>query len=118
VEEIEVNMNHFWNHNRLASMESQDGLFRLIPVNIKEQVVKDYLFPDIFDLNKRFFLSEFKRDSEFMYEISLGFLPRIFKSDDPVDRIICEEDQEVSEMYFVIKGFIGFGFTHWGAKHN
>lgn len=76
------------------------------------------MFPDIFDLNKNFFKQEFMADSEFVYEISLGFLPRRFCDDDPVDKIICEEDSEISEMYFVIKGFVGFGYTYWGGKHN
>lgn len=57
-------------------------------------------------------------DQKFIYEISLGFLPRLFKEIDPIDKIICEEDQEVSEMYFVTKGYIGFGYTYWGGKHN
>ena len=58
------------------------------------------------------------QDSAFMYDISLGFLPRHFDGSDPVDRIIYDEDQEVSELYFVVKGFIGYGFQYWGTKVN
>jgi hypothetical protein len=118
MEEIESNMNFFWNNNRLSAFDSPDGLFDIIPTNIKEQIAQDYMFPDIFECHKRFFTTELRMDSEFMYEISLGFLPRIFKSDDAIDRIIYEEDMEVSEMYFITKGFIGFGYTFWGGKHN
>ena len=76
------------------------------------------MFPDIFDQNKRFFKPEFMTDDEFIYEVSLGFMPRFFRADDQSDKIICEEDQEVSEVYFVTHGFIGFGYTYWGGKHN
>jgi hypothetical protein len=42
-------------------------------------------------------------------------MPRKF-IDTGEDRIIYEEEQEVAEMYFVISGFIGFGYNHWGGK--
>ena len=92
VEDIENNMNHFWTYNRLSCFDSPDGMFNIIPTNIKEQIAQDYLFPDIFDSCKRFFNSEFTKDSEFMYEISLGLLPRRFMAEDPIDKIIYEED--------------------------
>jgi hypothetical protein len=43
-----------------------------------------------------------------MYDMSMGFIPRFFDSNNVQDKIIYEEDQEVSEMYFVLKGQIGF----------
>jgi len=45
-----------------------------------------------------------------LYEIAFGFLPRKFDSTDD-DKVIYDEDQEVSEMYFVQDGFVGIGFT-------
>ena len=36
VDEIEVNMNHFWANNRLACFEDPDGMFQQIQINIKE----------------------------------------------------------------------------------
>jgi hypothetical protein len=50
-----------------------------------------------------------------MSEISFGFMPRKF-NDTGEDRIIYEEEQEVAEMYFIIQGFIGFGYNYWGGK--
>jgi hypothetical protein len=42
---------------------------------------------------------------------ALGLIPRKFDSDDPVDRIIYDENQEVAEMYFVIEGKIGIAIN-------
>ena len=40
-------------------------------------------------------------DDNFIVDIVKGLLPRFFKADHKTDRIIYEEDQEVSEMYFM-----------------
>lgn len=53
-----------------------------------------------------------------MNDMSLGFLPRFFDSESSQDKIIYEEDQEVSEMYFVIKGLIGFAVNAFQHKIN
>ena len=45
-----------------------------------------------------------------MYEVAKGFMPRIFKAEDPSDCIIFDEYQEVMEMYFITEGFIGIGY--------
>lgn len=38
-------------------------------------------------------------------------MPRKFDSEDPIDKIIYEEDQEVAEMYFVNEGKIGIAIN-------
>jgi hypothetical protein len=38
-------------------------------------------------------------------------LPRKFDSEDDNDKVIYDEDQEVSEIYFIQEGFIGIGFS-------
>lgn len=50
-----------------------------------------------------------------MAEFSKRFMPRRFL-DFGDDRIIYEEEQEVAEMYFIVKGFIGIGYNYWGGK--
>ena len=58
---------------------------------------------------------EVQKDKDFMAEFTLGFMPRKF-NDIGDDRIIYEEEQEVAEMYFVVKGFVGLGYNFWGGK--
>ena len=51
------------------------------------------------------------RDKTFIYEMSMGLLPRKFDYSDPDDRVICSEDQEVAELYIVMDGFVGVSFN-------
>jgi len=39
-----------------------------------------------------------------------GMKPRRFLADDAEDSLLYEEEQEVSEMFFITEGFIGIGF--------
>lgn len=50
-----------------------------------------------------------------MADFTIGFMPRKF-NDIGEDRIIYEEEQEVAEMYFIVKGFVGIGYNFWGGK--
>ena len=45
-------------------------------------------------------------------------MPRIFDSNDPVDKVIYEEDQDVAEMYFVMEGRIGFAINSFSKTMN
>ena len=42
--------------------------------------------------------------------MSNGFIPRNFEPTDD-DKVICDEDMEIAEMYFIQDGFIGIGFS-------
>lgn len=70
----------------------------------------DYLFKDIFFKFRHFFHSKEYRDSKFLYDISFGFMPRRFDTSDE-DWIIYDEEDEVPEMYFVLSGSIGIGYS-------
>ena len=67
-------------------------------------MVGDFIFADIFTQYNRFFKNEFLKEKEFLFDLAMGFLPRRFDHTNPVDKIIYEEDQEVSEMYFILHG--------------
>ena len=63
----------------------------------------EFLFKDL--LNKSAFQSFFAEGnsftSNFMYEVSFGFMPREF-NDDPGDRYIFEEEGDATEIYFIM----------------
>jgi hypothetical protein len=50
-------------------------------------------------------------------DITTGLIPRRFLSIDE-DKIICDESNEVDEMYFIQKGLIGIGFRTLGNMKN
>ena len=61
---------------------------------------------------------EISADQKFLYALSKGLMPRRFDSNDPSDKIIYEENQEVAEMYFVMQGFIGYAVNQLSDKIN
>jgi len=57
-----------------------------------------------------FFNTYEHRESRFLYDISFGLMPRRFEPTEE-DKIIYDEEDEVPEMYFVIDGFVGIGYS-------
>jgi len=49
-------------------------------------------------------------NKELLSDISYGFMPRTFSAAED-DRIIYDENQEVSELYFIHEGYVGIGFS-------
>ena len=52
---------------------------------------------------KDFFAAGTDFDPNFSYEVSFGLIPREFL-DTPEDRYIYEEENDVTEIYFIMKG--------------
>ena len=83
----------------------------LLPRSIKRELITNYLMADVYGSFNRFFDERTQEDVDLLYDMSFGFLPRQFEPLDD-DKIIYEENQEVAEMYFIMEGFIGIGFSH------
>jgi hypothetical protein len=86
-----------------------------IPEQIKETIQVDYLFSDIIKKFARFFEATFFPGSttpnkKLLSLLTKGLLPRRFLPTEE-DKIIYEEFQEVDELYFILEGFIGIGFS-------
>jgi hypothetical protein len=76
-----------------------------------DTILSNYLFSDIFGGFNRLFTKSISQDKRFLGAFALGLMPRKFDCDDPVDKIIYEEDQDVAEMYFIMEGKIGFAIN-------
>jgi hypothetical protein len=70
----------------------------------------DHLFRDIFKKFAFFFHPEEYRETKFLYEISFGFIPRKFDLSED-DKFIYYEENEVPEMYFIVSGSVGIGYS-------
>jgi hypothetical protein len=77
---------------------------------MQNQIVIIYLFSDIFKQFKTFFLVDDISETHFIYDIAQGFMPRRFDADE-TDKLIYDEEEPVPEMYFVLEGAIGIGFS-------
>lgn len=73
-----------------------------------------YLFGDVLHNYWKFFNTLKNKDTQFIEQICFGFQPWIFDKDE----IIYEEDTEASEMYFIITGQIGVGYSLPGTHQT
>lgn len=94
----------------MQTFNTNDQDLNLLPDSIKSELLSNYLFNDIFRAFRRFFELNTLDQRTMLSDISYGFMPRIFDPQDD-DKIIYEENQEVSELYFIQDGFIGIGFS-------
>ena len=72
----------------------------------------NFLFEDIIGnpAFKSFFIPGREFDSNFLYEVSFGFMPRLFQGNKE-DRYILEEEGDVTEIYFIVNGEWAIGFN-------
>ena len=94
----------------MQTFNTNDEDLNLLPDNIKSELLSNYLFTDIFRAFRRIFELNTLDQRTMLSDISDGFMPRVFDPHDD-DKIIYEENQEVSELYFIQEGFIGIGFS-------
>lgn len=66
---------------------------------------------------KSFFKIGDSFDSNFLYEIAFGFLPRQFKPTQE-DRYMYEEEVDVTEIYFIIRGEWAIAFNSYFNMHD
>jgi hypothetical protein len=111
---IEFHFRYFWDNDRTAVLQKRKDFFDQIPFRIQHHILTKFLFQDIFTMSafKSFFRTGINFDSNFLYEIAFGFMPRQFKAT-PEERYIFEEEVDVTEIYFIIKGEYAIGFNSY-----
>jgi len=126
--QIERHFSYYWNNDRLASITHNSEYLQMLPKSLQNQIMNMYLFEDIFFRYRRFFNiyaddSKIGQDlyldanSRFLYDFAFGFMPRQFEATDE-DSIIYDEEDEVSEMYFILEGNVGVGYNLMGVGAN
>lgn len=65
-----------------------------------------YLFDDIIYRFRAFFQTQEKGNQRFLYDICFGLKPAKFDPNIEEDSLILNEEDEVSEMYFILEGSI------------
>ena len=69
----------------------------------------NYLFDDIIYNHRFFFGIEENKGSTFLYDICYGLKPVKF-DEKPIDHLILDEEEEVTDMYFIQEGVVGIGY--------
>jgi hypothetical protein len=111
---IEAHFRYFWDNDRTAVLLKRKDYFDSIPFKIQEHIMCKFLFQDIITLSafKSFFKMGREFDTNFLYEIAFGFMPRQFKNT-AEDRYMYEEEVDVTEIYFILKGDWAIAFNSY-----
>lgn len=106
LKKIERHFAYISENDRLGQMDMDTDHMKSLPRTVRHLVMTNYLFSDVFFVFRKFFNTYKYRDSKFLYEIGFGFQPREFD----VGEIIYEEEDEASEIYFIIEGECGIKY--------
>lgn len=90
----------------------------MLPNQIQWTITSDYLFYDIFYCFNRFFNEQIREEKDFLSKFAYGLVPRKFSGAEKEDKIIFEEDQEVSEMYLFQEGCVSLAMIAYSNKIN
>mgnify|MGYP001048764560 CR=1 FL=1 len=111
-ERIVQHFRYFWENDRAGVLLSNQEYFFSLSYNIREIILTKFLFSDIFETNafKPFFHVGNDFEKNFIYEVSFGFIPRQFVPT-AWDRYIIEEESDVTEIQFIMKGQWAIAFN-------
>jgi len=111
---IESHFRYFWENDRTAVLLKRKEFFDSIPFRIQQHIMCKFLFQDIFTMSafKTFFKAGKDIDANFLYEVAFGFMPRQFKNI-AEERYIYEEENDVTEIYFIIRGEYAIAFNSY-----
>ena len=92
-------------------MGIDDEYLNQCPKQIKHHILLHYLFDDIIFRFRLFFIprddtkegDETIFDEQFLFEVSFGLVPGKFDVQ-PEDRLILDEEDDVTDMYFITEG--------------
>ena len=94
-------------------MEIDNEYLSQCPKQIKHHILLHYLFDDIIYRFRSFFIprcqNDEKHDQNFLFEVCFGLKPSKFAKTQE-DRLILDEEDEVTDMYFLTDGKVGIGY--------
>jgi len=110
--DIENHFRYYWDNDRREVLLEKRDYFDAIPHWIQEFIMTHFLFDDIIGRPsfKNFFRVGREFDSNFVYQVAFGFMPRRFDAV-PEDRYILNEEGDVTEIYFIVNGEWAIGYN-------
>lgn len=109
VNQIDKHYSYQWNNDRLSSIKKDNEYLNQCPRQVKNYIMKNYLFDDIIFNHRFFFNTNENKNSKFLYDVCFGLVPAKFDSSES-DRLILDEDNYVTDLYFIQEGTVGIGY--------
>ena len=110
--QIEDHFRYYWENDRREVLLDKKEYFDSIPFKIQNHIMCKFLFEDIIGnpAFQAFFRPGREFDTNFVYAVSFGFMPRRFMNNKD-DRYILEEEGDVTEIYFIVNGEWAIGYN-------
>jgi hypothetical protein len=109
VGEIDNNFSYYWAKDRLFGMNKDDEYLNQCPRQVKRHILINYLFDDIIFKFRNFFNTNENLQSKLLYDVCFGLKPQKFDQTNS-DNLIVDEENEVTDMYFIVEGNVGIGY--------
>jgi len=109
VNQIDKHYSYQWNYDRLSSIKKDNEYLNQCPRQVKNFIMKNYLFDDIIYNHRFFFNTQENKNSKFLYDVCFGLQPAKFDTSEN-DKLILDEEDEVTNMYFIQEGIVGIGY--------
>lgn len=107
VKKIDQHFRFYWKNDRLCSVDSDDPYLKLMPKQLRFELVT-YLFDDVYQTFRAFFQRKEFFDSFFFYDIGFFQLPRKVEAGE----IMLNQGDEINQIYFIMDGEIVIEFEY------
>lgn len=105
VKKIDQHFRFYWKNDRLSSITKDDPFLKLLPKDIRFDLIM-YLFDEVFQMFRGFFLKKEFENSQFFYDVAFYLLPRKAEANEK----ILEQGDDVNEIYFILDGEVKLSF--------
>lgn len=107
VKKIDQHFRFYWKNDRLSSITPDDPFLKLLPKDIRFDLIM-YLFEEVFQMFRGFFLRRDKEFSknQFFFDVAFCLLPRKAEANEE----ILKQGEDVNEIYFILDGEIKISF--------
>jgi CRP-like cAMP-binding protein len=105
VKKIDQHFRFYWKNDRLSSITKEDTFLKLLPKDIRYDLIM-YLFDEVFQMFRGFFLKKEFENSQFFYDVAFYLLPRKAEAGEK----ILEQGDDVNEIYFILDGEVKLSY--------
>lgn len=104
---IDKHFRFYWDNDRLSSIDEDDTYLNLLPHDQRRELM-NYIFDDVFQTFRGFFLRKEFFDSNFFYHVSFFQMPSLVK---PGQQIL-KQGEEMNSIYFIMSGEVMIEFDY------
>ena len=92
----------------MYDINDNEEFMQPLPRKVKTYIIMNYMFDDIIYNHRFFFDMKMNLSQYFIQDICYGLKPAFYQAQE--DDLILDEEEDVSDMYFLKDGEVGIGY--------